>query len=455
MHDVHHTNRDTMPARISHRFAAADADQPASAALNAARVLDVPAGTPARPDSRSPCRYRHLHALASRIGEICGLAPFVTLFAALALSGCSVLTGFLGDEEDEPAPAVLEEFEPATEVGTLWSRRAASGEGDQRLALRTVLAGGRVYAAGHDGDVAAYDPFTGERLWEADTVVPVSGGPGAGAGLVVVGSGAGDVIALSGTDGTVVWRAQVTSEVLSAPAVGERIVAVRTVDGKLFGLDAANGERSWVYDRTVPALTLRGTGSPVITGNVVVAGFDGGQLVALSLADGQLLWESRVALPTGQTELERLADMDTDPVVADGVVYAVTFQGRVSAFDLGTGRPLWQRELSSYAGMGIGRRMLYVTDDQSHVWAIDRSNGSSLWRQDGLARRQVTAPVEFGDYVVVADYQGHVHWLGTDDGGFAARTRAGSDAVRAPPVTNETAVYVLGSSGTLTALTLP
>ena len=388
------------------------------------------------------------------------LAPFVTLFAALALSGCSALTGFLGDEEDEPAPAVLEEFEPATEVRTLWSRRAASGDGGQRLALRTVLAGGRVYAAGHDGDVAAFDPFTGERLWEADTGVPVSGGPGAGAGLVVVGSGAGDVIALSGTDGTVVWRAQVTSEVLSAPAVGERIVAVRTVDGKLFGLDATNGERSWVYDRTVPALTLRGTGSPVIAGNVVVAGFDGGQLVALSLADGQLLWESRVALPTGQTELERLADMDTDPVVADGVVYAVTFQGRVSAFDLGTGRPLWQRELSSYAGMGIGRRMLYVTDDQSHVWAIDRNNGSSLWRQDGLARRQVTAPVEFGDYVVVADYQGHVHWLSTDDGGFAARTRAGSDAVLAPPVTNETAadkiaVYVLGSSGTLTALTLP
>ena len=348
-------------------------------------------------------------------------APCVTLFAALALSGCGAFTGFLGDEEDEPAPAKLEAFEPTTEVRTLWSRRAASGEGDQRLALRPVLAEGRVYAAGHDGDVAAYDPFTGERLWEADTAVPVSGGPGAGAGLVVVGSSAGDVVALSSTDGAVVWRAQVTSEVLSAPAVGERIVAVRTVDGKLFGLDAANGKRGWVYDRTVPALTLRGTGSPVIAGSVVVAGFDGGQLAALSLADGQLLWSTQAATPTGQTELERVADMDADPVVADGVVYAVTFQGRVSAFDLGTGRALWQRELSSYAGMGIGRRMLYVTDDQSHVWAIDRSNGSSLWRQDGLSLRQVTAPVELGDYVVVADYQGYVHWLSMDDGGFAAR----------------------------------
>ena len=383
------------------------------------------------------------------------LAPFVTLFSVLALSGCGALGGFLGDDEDEPTPAKLEAFEPATDVRTLWSRRAASGEGGQRLELRSTLAEGRVYVAGHDGDVAAYDPFTGERLWEADTGVPVSGGPGAGAGLVVVCSSHGDVVALSSADGAVVWRARVTSEVLSAPSVSERIVAVRTVDGKLFGLDSANGERSWVYDRTVPALTLRGTGSPVIAGNVVVAGFDGGQLAALALADGQLLWETQVATPAGQTELERLVDMDADPVVADGVVYAVTFQGRLSAFDLGTGRPLWQRELSSHAGMGIGRRMLYVTDDQSHVWAIDRSNGSSLWRQDGLARRQVTAPVEFGDYVVVSDYEGHVHWLSMDDGGFAGRTRAGRGAVLAPPVTNETAVYVFGSSGTLTALTLP
>ena len=381
--------------------------------------------------------------------------PFVALFAALVLSGCNALTGFLGDEEDEPAPAELEAFEPATTVSTLWSRRAASGDGGQRLDLRSVLAEGKVYAAGHEGDVAAHDPFTGERLWETDTGVPVSGGPGAGAGLVAVGSSAGDVVALSGADGAVVWRAQVTSEVLSAPAVSERIVAVRTVDGKLFGLDAANGERSWVYDRTVPVLTLRGTGSPVIAGNVVVTGFDSGRLAALSLADGRLLWESQVAAPTGQTELERIADMDADPVVADGVVYAVTYQGSVSAFDLRTGRTLWQRKLSSHAGMGVGRRLLYVTDDRSHVWAFDRSNGSSLWRQDGLALRRVTSPVEFADHVVVADFQGHVHWLSVDDGRFVARTRADGSAVLAPPVANEAAVYVFGSSGTLTSLTLP
>ena len=382
-------------------------------------------------------------------------APFVTLFAVLALSGCGALTGFLGDDVDEPAPAKLEAFEPTTRIEKLWSRRAASGEGGQRLKLRAVLAGGRILAAGHDGDVTAHDPFTGRLLWETDTGNPISGGPGAGFGLVVVGSSAGDVVALAGEDGAVVWRAKVTSEVLSAPAVGERVVALRTVDGKLFGLDTATGERSWVYDRTVPVLTLRGTSAPVIVGDVVLAGFDSGHLAALALADGRLLWESQVAAPTGSTELERLADMDADPVVSDGVVYAVTFQGRVAALDLRTGQPLWQRGLSSHAGIGIGERLLYVTDDRSHVWAFDRNTGSSLWRQDGLELRQATRPVEFGDHVVVADFEGHVHWLRIDDGQFAARTRVGGASVLAPPITNQTALYVLGESGTLTALTVP
>ena len=384
-----------------------------------------------------------------------GTARWIALLAVLALPGCSAVGGFFGDDEDAPKPAKLESFQPAAEVKTLWSRRATSGDGARHVELRPTVVGGRVFVAGHDGDVAAHDPFSGERLWEADTGVPVSGGPGAGAGLVVVGSSAGDVVALHVADGAVAWRARVSSEVLSAPAVGERIAVVRTGDGKLFGLDTANGERSWVYDRTVPVLTLRGTSAPVIAGDVVVAGFDSGHLVAVSLADGELLWESHVAAPTGHTELERLVDMDADPVVSDGVVYVVAFQGRVAAFDLDTGQPLWERDLSSHAGIGAGRRLVYVTDDQSHVWAFDRGNGSSLWRQAGLERRQVTRPVEFGDYVVVADFQGYVHWLSTDDGRFAARIRPGDSAVRAPAVAGETAVYVLGESGRLTALTLP
>ena len=384
------------------------------------------------------------------------LARFGALLIVLALSGCGTITDFLGsDAEEAPTPAKLESIGSAIEIDTLWSRQAASGEGERRFELGPAVAAGRLFAAGHKGDVAAYDPFTGDRMWEVDTGVSISGGPGAGAGLVVAGSSGGDVIALSAADGTEAWRAKVSSEVLSAPAVGERIVVVRTVDGKLFGLDTRSGERSWVYDRTVPALTLRGTSAPVIAGDLVVAGFDSGHLAAVSLADGRLVWESQVAPPTGRTELERLADIDADPVVVDGVVYVVTYQGRIAAFELTTGRGLWRREMSSHTGIGAGQRLLYVTDEQSRVWALDRGSGSSLWRQDGLQLRQATRPVELGQHVVVADFDGYVHWLSAEDGRFVARVRAGGSAVHASPVATQAAVYVLGGTGKLTALARP
>ena len=379
------------------------------------------------------------------------IARFTALLAVLALSGCGAFRG----EENTLPPVELEELRPTIGVETAWSGQAASGTGGRHLELHPAAAGGRVFVAGHDGDVAAYDALTGKRIWEADTGVPVHGGPGVGSGLVVVGGSDGDVVALAGADGSVVWRARVSSEVLSAPAVGERIVVVRTTDGKLFGLGTVGGERIWVYDHAVPVLTQRGTGSPVIAGEVVVAGFDSGRLAALSPADGRLAWESRIAAPTGRTELERIVDVDADPLVSDGVVYAVTVQGPVTALDLHTGRLLWQHDMSSHTGVAAGRRLLYVTDGEGRVWALDRDSGEWRWRQDGLERRGVTRPVEFGEYVVVADFEGYVHWLSIDDGRFVARVRTGGGAVSAPPVAAEAAVYVLDVNGRLTALALP
>ena len=376
------------------------------------------------------------------------------LVSALALSGCSSISGLIGGDEDEPQPAELQEIESALEVDTLWRTRASSGEGGQSLELRPAVAGGRVFVAGHAGDVAAYDPSDGTRLWKVDTDISISGGPGAGSDLVVVGSDGGEVVALTGASGAVAWRAPVSSEVLSPPAVSERVVVVRTGDGKIFGLDATNGDRVWVHDRTVPVLTLRGTSAPIIAGEIVVAGFDSGHLVAVSLADGGLLWESQAAAPAGRTELERLVDIDADPVVSDGIVYAATYQGNVGAFDLTTGRPVWRRNMSSSAGLGIGPRQVYVTDAESHVWALARSSGSSPWRQAGLARRDATRPAGVGDHVVVGDFEGYVHWLSVDDGRFTARVRV-DGAVHAPPVAADGAVYILSARGELTALALP
>jgi outer membrane protein assembly factor BamB len=260
------------------------------------------------------------------------------------------------------------------------------------------------------------------------------------------------VIALGEDDGEIKWRARVSSEVLSSPGSRGGVSVARTIDGKLFGLSADDGTRLWVYDRTTPVLTLRGTSSPALAEGAAIAGFDNGQVVAIALSNGQPLWEARVAVPRGRTELERMVDIDADPVIEDKAVYAVTYQGQVAALELFSGEVIWRRDMSSHAGLGVGPENIYVTDDASHVWALNRANSASMWRQAKLEARHVSPPAVFGQFVVVGDLEGYVHWLRREDGQFVARVRIDSDSIVAAPVATSFAVYVYGSGGELAAL---
>ena len=377
----------------------------------------------------------------------------LALAAVLGLTGCGTVADYFqgGTDNIEP-PAELVGFTPAIDLQVVWKRRIGSGADDAYLKLNPATDGESIYVADRNGSVRAFDATTGAPGWSQDTDAPVSGGPGVGATVVAVGTSDGQVIALDRRSGQIRWRARVTSEVLSAPAEGSGVVVARTIDGKLFGLDAVTGKRLWVYDRTVPVLTLRGTSAPVIHDDVVVAGFDSGRMVGVALADGQQLWESAVAAPSGRSELERMVDIDADPVVVDDVIYAATFQGRVSALALYSGNVLWQRDMSSHAGLAVDGGEVFVTDDNSHVWALERSSSASLWRQSELQARAVSAPAVFREFVVVGDLEGYVHWLRREDGSFAARVRVDGGAIVAVPLALAGAVYVYSSGGTLTAL---
>ncbi|MDX1529262.1 MAG: outer membrane protein assembly factor BamB [Gammaproteobacteria bacterium] len=376
----------------------------------------------------------------------------MVLAASIALSGCG---GWFSKEEIVNPPAELVDVEQEIEVDELWSRRVGAGVSEHYLKLRPLVESGRVYVAERKGRVVAYEVRDGDEIWRTETETSISGGVGGGDGLVLVGSSDGDVVALSAETGEEKWRTRVSSEVLAPPVAANGVAVTRTADGKLFGLSVSDGSRLWVYDRTVPVLTLRGTSTPVLVSGAAVSGFDSGQLVAVSLENGQALWESRIAMPRGRSELERLVDIDADPLVADRVVYAVTYQGRIAALDLFSGNVIWQRDMSSYAGLGVQDEIIYVTDTDSYVWALDRRNSASLWRQDKLQHRQLTAPLGIGRYVVVGDFEGYVHWLSRDDGRMLARVRVDSSGILAPPVVYRDVVLIYGKGGTLTALQVP
>lgn len=318
-------------------------------------------------------------------------------------------------------PAELQSFEKTVDVITKWNTDIGTGAYDHYLKFPPVFFNDVGYVADHMGMIRAFNTSTGETIWDKQLDVQISAGPSIAEGLLLIGTHTGDVIALTPEKGDNVWRSKVSSEVLARPIGGQGFIIVRTVDGNLFSLNAATGAQRWVYERTVPLLTLRGNSLPVIVDDMVLLGADNGKLTALTLNDGTELWEVAISIPAGRTELERIIDIDADPVVVDDIIYIVTYQGRLAAVQLQNGHLLWVRDMSSYSGMAVDSYRIYLTDTEGQVLAMNRMSGATIWRQDKLLRRSLTRPALHGDYIVVADYEGYVHWLNREDGRISER----------------------------------
>lgn len=367
----------------------------------------------------------------------------------LALSGCSTVGGWFGAGSAKAKPAELVEFKPAATLVEVWKTET----GDSAGYLFHPQADGDVVFAAGGSRVVGVDVATGKPVWRNDTGVKLSAGAGVGEGQVLAGGSKGELLALDVASGELRWKMALSSEVTGQLlAVADTVIA-RTGDGRVHGLAAADGSSKWLYSRTLPALSLRGSGGMVVRDDVLYAGFPGGKLVALNAANGAQLWEATVALPRGATELERVADVMGAPVVDERQVCAVAYQGRVACFDRRNGAPLWARDISSNSGLAMDARNLYLTDDKDAVVAYDKASGRAGWRQDKLARRQVSAPLAFGDWVVVADGEGYVHVLSVEDGSFVARARVDS-SVRTAPVDIGPGFAVQTAKGSVVAFRL-
>ena len=370
----------------------------------------------------------------------------------LALAGCSTVKGwFDGKDDDQTEPAKLADITPSITISELWSVDAGKGEGSLGARQHPAVADGRVYAAAVEGGVHAFDLQTGSRVWSFESELSLSGGPGTGEGLVVVGSLDGAVIALDAASGAEKWRAEVGNEVIAAPAVGLGLVFVRSNDGRITAFDAATGERRWFWNHEVPSLSVRGNDAPVLGPGYVFVGNDDGTVSALSAVDGRPLWEQAVGQQEGRTELDRMADVDGTPVLDNTTLFATSFKGRTMAIDAPTGQPMWVSDQGGPGQVAAAPSVLVVTEPGGTVYGLEKRSGSALWSQPALARRNVTAPAIHGGYAVVGDYDGYLHWLDLGTGEFAARERAGGDALRAPPIVADDILVVQDVDGELSA----
>lgn len=370
------------------------------------------------------------------------------LVAAALLSGC----GVLGRNKStfEP-PAELTSIEQTLEVKRLWSAKVGRGSGGLRMGLRPSTDGMRVYAGSHDGRAAALDAETGRAIWSVNTDLPLSAGPGYGQGALAFGTSNGRLLLLDAETGDERWSVPVGAEVLAAPAVGRDVIAVRTTDGRLRGFSLLDGRELWAVSQSQPPLIVRGDTHPIIAGSLVVAGFDNGRIGAYRLENGDPVWELPIGAPAGRTELDRLVDIAGDMQVVGNDVYAVGYQGRVVAADLNTGLVLWTQELSSLAGLGVDQLRAYVTSDVSYVVALSRLNGQQQWSQEALRLRDLTAPTRFRNAVVVGDLEGYVHWLDVNDGSIVARHRADSSRIMEAPIIVGSSLVVQSEDGRVVA----
>lgn len=370
-----------------------------------------------------------------KMRHVC-LASLLTLSlagcASLEGMGESISTGFglWGAQGNREKPAPLPEIKPSASLRTLW-KAGAGGAGD--YIFTPVLAGGSVYAAGSEGGaLLRLDADSGRQIWRVETGKQLSSGVGVGADLVLVATRKGEVLAYD-SNGKPLWEARVASEVLSPPQAAEGLVIVRSVDGQITALDARDGKRRWLYQRALPTLAVRSHAGLVVTRGAVFAGYPGGKLVALSLVNGNLGWEASVAQPRGATDLERIADIASLPVVDGNRICAVAYQGRVACFEILNGNPVWARDMSSVSGLALDASYLYVSDIRGAVHALDKNSGASIWKQDKLANRRLSAPLATGGYIALGDLEGQVHLLAREDGAFAARIATDGSAIGATP----------------------
>ncbi|MEN8175056.1 MAG: outer membrane protein assembly factor BamB [Pseudomonadota bacterium] len=375
----------------------------------------------------------------------------LAFLGALTASGC----GWLAPEEPVQRVSPLEPIDNPLRGELVWSRKLGKDTAGEGVVLRLAVDGGRVFAAQVSGRVTAMDAGSGNLAWEVDTASDLGGGVGAGEGLVLVGTREGEVIALQQSGGAEMWRARVNAEILSAPAVTQGVVAVHTNDGRVVGLDAGSGAEIWSFRRSVPILSLRGNSAPVAAGTDFICGLDGGKLVNLDSATGRPRWESSIAYPSGRTELERVVDLDADPLVAGDNVFVTTYQGQMAVVQLSTGQTGWSRSFSAYNQLGASPNALLATDEVGHLWAIEPPTGETLWTQEALSGRRLSAPVGVGNRVAVGDLEGYLHWLDADSGAIIGRTRIASSPIQAPPVARGDRVFVLGEEGELAAVRAP
>mgnify|MGYP002834776341 CR=1 FL=1 len=397
----------------------------------------------------------------ARMRRVISLAMVILLS-----SGCS----WFGDENEpvEIKPNPLPKIKPEVSISTVWSKKIGQGVGEKALRIEPKIHGKRVISASPDGKVKSHFADSGKEIWTVDikdifeaqnfsselsgNFDVLTGGVEANSEHVFVCSATGHLVALNQIDGSFAWKATISSESLSPPKVDNDLLVVQTIDGKVAAYDASDGSKRWEYAAKIPPLTLRGTSTPAVYEDIVIAGFSNGRIAFITRDDGLAAYERIIGVPEGVSDLEKLVDLDGKMAIENNILYIAGYQGRLIAIDLRAGEILWEKEASSLVGVSVGFGNVYLISADGKVIAYNGTNGREVWRVEALLNRNLNAPLVTGSFVAFTDFEGYLHLLAQSDGRFVARTKVDSRGVGARLAQQEGRIYALGNGGTLSVL---
>jgi outer membrane protein assembly factor BamB len=375
------------------------------------------------------------------------LVALITIF----LTGCNNIEHRSDSLPKKPLPN-LEQASINPQL--IWSTAKGSGVGKSAAKLRLALTQSAIITADIKGTVIAQNRKTGETLWNVDTKCTITGGPTIIENRILVGTKEKGLLAFDVATGQELWRSSLSGEALSAPKGNQGIVFVHTLDGSVAALNLNDGNLLWRHSLSSPPIVLRQGSSPAISGNHVLVGFSNGRLLNLDRMDGSITWEREVSAPRGRSDIQRMTDISADPIIKDGVVYAVSYQGRLVALSLDSGVPIWERDMSSYAGFTLSNKALFICDAKGDILSINRRSGSTLWCQTALEGRRLSKPQIVNNTLVVGDEDGYLHCLSMEDGSLLSRVKVDSKGIEAPMEVMDNTLYVLGRGGKVSAFTM-
>lgn len=379
----------------------------------------------------------------------------IVIGASLLASCSNVPNPFTGifPKEDSNPPQALQAIQTSANVATVWQANTGSNTAKEYVRLYPYVNDKAVFVAG-GGSASAWDKRSGQLIWRKAISEEITAGVNGGEGLVFLGTTEGNAIALDSRNGEIRWVEQLDSEVLSISAARNNRVAFRSIDGKLSGLSTQTGETVWQQTRPTPILSLRSAGVPVIVGDVVVAGFDNGTLTAFDLESGTGFWEALLSIPRGGNDLDKITDVDGKLAVVGSALFAAGYNGQIAGVDLREGNIAWAKPFSSHAGVAANQEGVYASNERGEIWKLRPKTGEPIWKMDDLLRRSPTAPTLLGNYIVVGDFAGYLHWINTQTGKIDARQRSDTQGYTVAPVAEGRFIYTFGRSGVLAAHTL-